>query len=43
LQENSKSSKQHSKFYGVWGLREAAFGNNGKTKTGIIVEQHAIQ
>jgi hypothetical protein len=39
LQENSKSSKQHSKFYGVWGIREAAFGNNGKTKTGIILEQ----
>jgi hypothetical protein len=43
LQKNSKSSKQHSKFYGVWGIREAAFGNNGKTKTGIILEQHVIQ
>jgi hypothetical protein len=29
--------------HGVWGIREAAFGNNGKTKTGIILEQHVIQ
>jgi hypothetical protein len=38
LQENQKV-----KCYGVWGIREAAFGNNGKTKTGIILEQHVIQ
>jgi hypothetical protein len=40
---DSKSSEQHSKFHGVWGIREASFGNNGRTKTGIILEQHAIQ
>jgi hypothetical protein len=40
---NSKSSEQHSKFHGVWGIREASFGNNGRTKTGIILEQHVIQ
>ena len=43
LQENSKGSKQDSKFYGVWGIKKAAFGNIGKTKTGIILEQHVIQ
>jgi hypothetical protein len=24
--------------HGVWGISEAAFGNNGKTKTGIILD-----